>query len=196
MKVAVSLMAFAGLRPGTMGDSRGGDGLKVKDLPEMEVRDGRVAFSKVPTLITVRKRISKIRKPYDTFSPAQACEYVRQYLEDRIREGEVLTPETALVTVSEFNARTPRSGGCAFKKPCGEHMSTSKVRRMVRVALRRSGFGWRPYVLRRYFDTRMMLGEADGLLIPDWRAFWMGHSGNIEFVYTLRKGSTRRPSRR
>ncbi len=34
----------------------------------------------------------------------------------------------------------------------------------------------------------MMLGEADGLLIPDWRTFWMGHAGNIEFVYTLRKG--------
>jgi hypothetical protein len=38
----------------------------------------------------------------------------------------------------------------------------------------------------------MMLGEADGLVIPDWRTFWrtfwMGHAGNIEFVYTLRKG--------
>jgi len=188
VKVAVSLMAFAGLRPGTMGDSRGLDGLKVKDLPEMEVKDGRVAFSKVPTLITVRKKISKIRKPYDTFAPAQACEYIRQYLEDRMRDGEVMTPETAIVTVSEFNARTPRSGACFFKKPYGDHMSTSKVRRMVKLAVKASGFGWRPYVLRRYFDTRMMLGEADGLVIPDWRSFWMGHSGNIEFVYTLRKG--------
>jgi len=188
VKVAVSLMAFAGLRPGTIGDSRGSDGLKVKDLPEMEVRDGKVAFAKVPTLVTVRKKISKIRKPYDTFAPAQACEYVRQYLEDRMREGEAVGPETAVVTVSEFNARTPRSGACFFKKPYGDHMSTSKVRRMVRLALRSSGFRWRPYVLRRYFDTRMMLGEADGLVIPDWRSFWMGHSGNIEFVYTLRKG--------
>jgi hypothetical protein len=34
----------------------------------------------------------------------------------------------------------------------------------------------------------MMLGEADALLIPDWRTFWMGHAGNIEFVYTLHKG--------
>ena len=33
-----------------------------------------------------------------------------------------------------------------------------------------------------------MLGEADGLVILDWRSFWMGHSGNIEFVYTPRKG--------
>ncbi|MDG7021276.1 MAG: site-specific integrase [Nitrososphaerota archaeon] len=113
VKVAVSLMAFAGLRPGTIGDSRGTDGLKVKDLPEMEVRDGRVAFSKIPTLITVRKKISKIRKPYDTFAPAQACEYIRQYLEDRMLAGEAVTPETAVVTVSEFNARTPRGGAAS-----------------------------------------------------------------------------------
>jgi len=62
------------------------------------------------------------------------------------------------------------------------------LREVVRSAIRDSGFGWRPYILRRYFDTRMMLGEADGLLIKDWRTFWMGHAGNIEFVYTLRKG--------
>ena len=85
----------------------------MKDLPEMEVRDGRVAFSKIPTLITVRKKISKIRKPYDTFAPAQACEYIRQYLEDRMRAGEAVTPETAVVTVSEFNARTPRGGAAS-----------------------------------------------------------------------------------
>jgi len=187
VKVAVSLMAFAGLRPATIGDSRGVDGLKVKDLPEIEVRDGKVTFPKVPTLITVRKKISKIRKPYDTFAPVEACDYIRHYLEDRMRMGEVITPESAIVTVSEFNARTETSGDCYFKKTYGEHMSTSKVRRMVRFAIRESGFGWRPYVLRRYFDTRMMLGEADGLIIPDWRSFWMGHAGNIEFVYTLRK---------
>jgi hypothetical protein len=34
----------------------------------------------------------------------------------------------------------------------------------------------------------MMLREADGLLIRGWRIFWMGHAGNIEFVYTLHKG--------
>jgi hypothetical protein len=34
----------------------------------------------------------------------------------------------------------------------------------------------------------MMLGEADGLILSDCRSFWMAHAGNIEFVYTLRKG--------
>jgi hypothetical protein len=160
----------------------------VKDLPEMEVKGETASFTKVPALIVVRKKISKIRRSYDTFAPAQACEYIRQYLGDRARAGEELTSESAVVTLSEYNAETPTSGGARFKKPYGEHMSTANVRDMLRNAIRRAGFSWRPYVLRRYFDTRMMLGEADGLVIPDWRTFWMGHAGNIEFVYTLHKG--------
>jgi hypothetical protein len=43
-------------------------------------------------------------------------------------------------------------------------------------------------VLRRYFDTRLMMAEADGLIINDWRTFWMGHAGTIEAVYTVSKG--------
>jgi hypothetical protein len=147
-----------------------------------------VSFAKVPALVLVRKKISKIRKGFVTFMPAQACEYLRQYLEDRARLGEELSPASALVSVSEYNHRTERSGDSRFKKPYGQHVTTAKLREVVRSAIRESGFGWRPYVLRRYFDTRMMLGEADGLLIKDWRTFWMGHAGNIEFVYTLRKG--------
>ncbi len=109
VKAAVSLMGFSGLRPATIGDAEGTDGLKLGDLPEVEVRDSRVAFTRVPTLVVVRKRISKIRASFVTFAPALACEYLRQYLEDRLRLGEKLGPESAVVTVSEFNRKTRRS---------------------------------------------------------------------------------------
>lgn len=140
MKVAVSLMAFSVLRPATIGDAQGLDRLKVKDLPEMEVKEGRVSFAKVPSQVMVRKKISKIRRPFDTFAPAQACEYVRQYLEDRARAGEELIPESAVVTLSEYNAETPTSGGAHFNKPYGDHMSTANVRDMLRNGIRRGGF--------------------------------------------------------
>ena len=58
----------------------------------------------------------------------------------------------------------------------------------VRHAIRAAGFRWRPYVLRRYFDTRMMGAEQEGKVIKDYRVFWMGHIGDIEHVYTLNKG--------
>ncbi len=188
VKVAGALMAFSGLRPATLAGADGSDGLKVGDFPELEVKDGKVTFVKVPTLVVVRKRISKIRKPFITFAPAQACEYIRQYIEDRARGGEGLTLDSAVVSVSEYNHRTDRAPESPYKKDYGEHVTTGKLREVLRHAIRDAGFPWRPYILRRYFDTRMMLGEADGLLIRDWRTFWMGHAGNIEFVYTLRKG--------
>jgi hypothetical protein len=34
-----------------------------------------------------------------------------------MRMGGVIAPKSAVVTVSEFNARTPNSGDCYFKKP-------------------------------------------------------------------------------
>jgi len=187
VRVAGSLMAFSGLRPATIGSADGLDGLKIGDLPELEVKNGKVAFAKVPALVIVRKKISKIRKPFISFAPAQTCEYIRQYLEDRAR-GEELTPDTAVVSVSEYNHKTDKAPYSHYKKYYGEHVTTGKLREVLRHAIRDAGFPWRPYILRRYFDTRMMLGEADGLLIRDWRTFWMGHAGNIEFVYTLHKG--------
>lgn len=53
--------------------------------------------------------------------------------------------------------------------------------------MRKAGFQWRPYVLRSYFDTQMMLAESKGLVIRDYRSFFMGHKGDIEAVYTLNK---------
>jgi len=48
----------------------------------------------------VRKRISKIRASFVTFAPAQFCEYLRQYLEDRLRLREKLGADSAVVTVT------------------------------------------------------------------------------------------------
>jgi hypothetical protein len=58
----------------------------------------------------------------------------------------------------------------------------------IRKAIRVAGYEWRPYIFRRYFDTRMMEAEADGILIRDWRTFLMGHRGSIESTYTVNKG--------
>jgi hypothetical protein len=33
-----------------------------------------------------------------------------------------------------------------------------------------------------------MMAESDGLIIRDYRTFWMGHNGDIEQTYTLNKG--------
>ncbi len=53
--------------------------------------------------------------------------------------------------------------------------------------MRNAGFPWRPYVLRSYFDSQLMLAESKGKILRDYRAFFMGHKGDIEHTYTLNK---------
>ncbi len=175
-KVAASLIAFCGFRPQVFGDFLGTDGLVLGDVPEMEVAGREVRFSKVPALVRVRKTISKKRNAYFAFAPQQACDYLKNYLERRIGRGEGLSPESPLLTsVWDYDPRQ------------AARIRTANIQKTIGKSMRKAGFGWRPYVLRRYFDVRMMEAEADGLIIPDWRAFWMGHAGSMEATYTVNK---------
>jgi integrase len=175
-RLAVSLMAFCGFRPQVLGDYRGNDGLVIGDLPELETSGGRVEFPRVPSLLRVRKTLSKKRNAYFVFVPQQACDYLKNYLEWRLGEGETLTQGSPLFTaIWHYDRHHP------------EHVRTAMICKGIRKAIKRAGFRWRPYVLRRYFDVRMMEAEADGMIIPDWRAFWMGHAGSMEATYTVNK---------
>ena len=181
-KVCCALMAFSGVRPGVIGSRDSDDGLRVSDLPEMVVKteDRRlqVSFLKVPTVVVVRRTVSKTGRQYATFLPEQGCTYLKQYLEWRMETlGETVDASSPIVTANPHNPHH-----------IGRHVRTCNISDSVRFAIRAAGFSWRPYVLRRYFDTRMMGAEQDGKVIKDYRVFWMGHIGDIEHVYTLNKG--------
>jgi hypothetical protein len=47
---------------------------------------------------------------------------------------------------------------------------------------------WRPYVLRAYFDTQLLIAENNGKMAHAYRQFFMGHKGDIEARYTTNKG--------
>ena len=176
-KIALTLVGFCGFRIEVLGNYLGQDGLKVADLPELAIENGIVEFKKIPTIVTVRKCLSKAGHQFTSFLPEQACEYLKQYLELRIRNGEMITPASPIITALAYN-------------PCkvGQHIVSNNVGDLMRKAMRAAGFQWRPYILRRYFDTRLMVAESEGLVIRDWRVFWMGHKGDIEHVYTVNKG--------
>ena len=84
-KTALSIVAFSGVRLEVLGKKtrKGHDGLEVKDLPEMIInnKDNKVEFQTIPTLLVVRKSISKIHRKYGTFLCAEGCEYLQTYLE-------------------------------------------------------------------------------------------------------------------
>jgi hypothetical protein len=48
-------------------DYEGLDGLRIKDLPELEIKGDKVNFKNIPTIIVIRPELSKIRKQYFTF---------------------------------------------------------------------------------------------------------------------------------
>jgi hypothetical protein len=171
-RAACILVAHAGLRPETLGNYRGNDGLKMGDLPELTIKNGSIEFAKTPAIVNVRSELSKAGHQYFSFLSEEACGYVKDYLEGRIRAGEELGEDSAIIT--------PKQRVKTF-------IRTSNIGDAMRTCIRKAGFPWRPYVLRSYFDTQMMLAESKGLVLRDYRQFWMGHKGDIENRYTTNK---------
>jgi hypothetical protein len=171
-RVSCVLVAHSGLRIKTIGNYEGNDGLTIKDFPEITIKYGTIQFMKIPTLLIVRSELSKAGHRYFTFLSEEGCEYLKDYLEERIREGEKLDFKSSIVT--------PKNRSKPF-------ITATNVGDSIRGSIRRSGLKWRPYVLRSYFDTQLMLAESKGLVLRDYRQFWMGHKGDIENRYTTNK---------
>lgn len=172
-RVTCSLMAFSGLRPEVIGNYEGNDGLRISDLPDLEIHGRSVTFKNVPALVVVRPELSKTKRQYFTFLGPEGCRYVKEYLEFRIRTKEKLNASSPIVTAK-----------ISKLKP---FVSTMNIGDQVRKAIKLAGLKQRPYVLRAYFDTQLMMAESKGLIMRDYRTFMMGHVGDIEHRYTLNK---------
>ncbi|MHB8601686.1 MAG: hypothetical protein ACYC6W_07815 [Nitrosotalea sp.] len=66
-------------------------------------------------------------------------------------------------------------------------LPTRRICKNIRDAFR-PRFQWRPYVLRAFFDTQLLMAESRGKIAHDFRVFFMGHSGSMEARYTTNKG--------
>jgi hypothetical protein len=174
-RAAGGLMAFSGVRPQAIGNYRGTDGLRIGDFLEAEIDNAnkKVEFKSIPALVRVRKVLSKTGHQYLTFLCEEGCRYLKEYWEYRMQHGEVLTPESAVIKA---------------RKVCKKHfIRATNVGDKIRNGIRAANFPWRPYILRCYFDTQLMVAESNKLVIRDYRQFWMGHRGDIERRYTTNK---------
>lgn len=126
-------------------------------------------------MINVRFNLSKKRFRYHTFLCAEGTRYLIEYLEDRIRTGEILNPESPIL---QYDQETKREH---------EVLSTHYLTKSIRETVRSAGFEWRPYVFRAYFATGMDIAESKGLVSHSWRQHWMGHIGDIEAKYSTNK---------
>ena len=182
-RCSIALLAFAGLRPQVLGDMNGQQGLEIRDLPEAKVNGDEVEFSLNPSRVVVRPELSKTRRKYFTFLPSEGCEYVKSYLERRLAEGEELESNSAIISVKPGYEET----GLRTEARNSGHITTKTITKEIRDAMR-PRFKWRPYVLRAYFDTQLLVAENHGKLSHAYRQFFMGHKGDIEARYTTNKG--------
>ena len=171
-RVCCSVIAHSGVRPEVLGNYRGKDGLKLGDFPELELNEGHAEFTVIPSRIIVREELSKAGHEYFTFIGPEGAEYIKDYLNDRMRNGEKLNENSPLII--------PKWDNIHF-------ITTTNIGDQVRQAIRNAGFKWRPYVLRAYFASQTLLAESKEGISRDYRVFFMGHKGDIEHVYTLRK---------
>jgi len=172
-RAAMALSAFCGFRPGALGNHDGTDGLEIRDLPEVQIdREAKkVTFTRVPTMVIVRKKISKAGHQYFGLLNEEGCRYLSEELERRLRLGHTLALNSPVI--SNFDAKKER------------HVTTKAISASIREAFRTAGFNWRPYVLRVYFSSRLLIAESKTKgLLRDYRVFFMGHKGDIEHVYT------------
>jgi hypothetical protein len=178
---SMALMAKAGLRPEVLGNYNATDGLMVKDLPELAIKNSLAVFESKPPMVRVRKSLSKARHEYFTFLSDLGAKAILAYLNERIVSGETMLADSPLIAPSSewITYRGTNTG----KRFVGTKTILEEIRECMRPRFR-----WRPYVLRAYFDTQLLIAESRGKIAHDFRVFFMGHKGSMESRYTTNKG--------
>jgi hypothetical protein len=175
IRLAEALMAFANLRPQVLGNHDGSDGLMIQDLPDITIRNHQVHCEVIPSRIIVRAALSKTRRKYFTFLSREGCTYLQEYLEQRLRKGEALHGTSSVIGHERVRAGT---------KP---FMLTRKITHHIRQAMRKAGVYRRPYVLRCYAETQLIIAESKGKISHPYLQFIAGHVGDIESRYSTNK---------
>jgi hypothetical protein len=136
-----------------------------------------VSFTETPTTVRVSPELSKSANGYLTFLSRERCDYLKAYLEERLRGGERLTPDSDLL-------HPDRASGHFFR--------TLNHGDAIRTANRAAGFKWRPYVLRAYFEPQLQLAESKGKIAHDYRVFgWATPGAWTSGTLPTRAGSCR-----
>ncbi len=176
-----SLLSKAGLRPQVLGNHNATDGLTMNDLPDIAIVQGVAQCLRSPPMIIVRRSLSKARHQYFTYITSSGVQKLIAYLNDRIVKGDVLKAYSPVIApdIDHSYGRGANTG----KK----FLPTGQITWSVRKSLR-PRFSWRPYVLRAYFDTQLLIAESRGKVAHDFRVFFMGHKGSMEAKYTTNKG--------
>jgi hypothetical protein len=186
-RVIALLHAHAGIRPGVLGSYGGEAGLTLGDLPELKI--GRESeFGEIPLVIRVPADLSKTRVAYITFGTQQLATALLAYLGARQDGGEKLGPTSPVIAAGIMRGVAAESRANAkFSRGFLSTKSIEDELRSVIHAMVPEGVTWRPYVLRSYCSTRLLIAEGQGKISRDLREAILGHDGGVASRYNVGK---------
>ena len=75
----IALISGSGVRPEVVGLHDGSDGLRIGDLVDMEITQGRITMARDPCMVVIRSELSKTRRQYFTFIGGFAASIIIKY---------------------------------------------------------------------------------------------------------------------
>ncbi|MGC8547194.1 MAG: hypothetical protein ACP5MU_06035 [Thermoplasmata archaeon] len=75
--------------------------MRLGDLKELKLSD-EIQFDKIPVAVMVKSKLSKARHQYFSFIGEEDDTYIKEYLEERRKNGEELTYDSPLL---QFDVR-------------------------------------------------------------------------------------------
>ena len=73
------MTAFAGVRLQVLGNHHGEDGLRIRDIPDLEIDGDAISVARMPDRIAVRPAPSKAGRQYFMFLSEAECRYLQGY---------------------------------------------------------------------------------------------------------------------
>jgi integrase len=190
VRALVLFYATTGLRLGVLGTRFApANGLRLRHLPDIALAP-EPHFLRLPFKVEVPGELSKAGHGFFTFGTEEAGLAICAYLKERIARGEKLSPNSAVLSpepkTSTVHLRRAKDG-TAFVSEGG---IADTIRRAFD-KVRPKGVRWRPYVLRSFASSQLMLAESAGLMTRDIREYLLGHAVDIGRRYNLGKGRVR-----
>ena len=186
-RVIALFLAHTGIRSDVLGSYGGEAGLRLIDLPELEFAP-HIRFEETPFAVRVAAELSKTRRQYITLGTEQLATALTAYLNARKESGELLDELSPVVVPGTLRGVAVRSREQArFGRG---FIAMKNVVKEVQDALHTSapqGVRWRPYVLRSYCSTRLLLAEGQGRISRDLREAILGHDGGVASRYNVGK---------
>jgi len=175
-KFLASCTMYSAMRYAVLSYQERREGLRFKDLPEVRIMGKEVVFDAIPTLVKVPWYLSKNGKPYPTFWCRETCLYFKALTEQRLRDGEIITPDSLVFPPVGHDCTTG-------------YLGDLQLHAIVREAMNDAGLtNIKPYTWKSYCLDGLQLSEREeqGLRKED-RMLIVGHECGVHYDYIYGK---------